>query len=707
MQMPGVSTTLDQLAADAGWLRRLARSLVQNPAAADDLVQDAYLLATEQPPGADRPLRPWLVRVLRNLTRTKDRVATRRSEREHQVAALAAAPATPAELVGRVELHRLLAGLVLELAPGSRDVVLLHYFEGLSSAAIATRLGITAGTVRWRLKQAIDELRERLDHREPNRAWLPALAAFAGPTPAAGMVVPWLGLAAIALLIGLVWLVAQTRADVREPRVMGGTSRVTTSDGAAPVVSRAPLASPVRPPGGGTLAPSTTPYRLEGRVVDDQRQAVEGAAIAVDCGYGEAGEALVRTTTTAGGTFTLELDETCRAHVSASKGDRLAQTMAFRELFTEPLVLTLVPRIVIRAHVVDATTGAPIAGAEVATAGAGTAPYRNTATTDDRGDAQVYAPGHPTGITVSPFPTDLFVRAAGYLPTHARVQEVPTPGANALDARTVRLTRGIAIRGQLIGGASYTGATIDVVGPMETTFDGPVQGSPLWIRRKGVEGDRVAADGSFEVRLLGPGRYWLLPRVDGVGPTSEAETRVDVGPDGRSDVVIHLGAHSGIVVTVVDLAGKPVAGALVTTPSGNMRPFVTDARGEVTVPVGAGPAGGPYRLLARSGSLASEVVAVALRHGQLLRKTLQLHVGGIAGVVVNAAGAPVPGAEVYRNPTDELTTGERATTDALGRFSFELPGGTFVLSVRRSSEDDFEDEVRVVSGSYNVYLMVP
>ncbi|MBC7974023.1 MAG: hypothetical protein H7138_03490, partial [Myxococcales bacterium] len=81
MQMPGVSTTLDQLAADAGWLRRLARSLVQNPAAADDLVQDAYLLAAEQPPGDDRPLRPWLVRVLRNLTRTKERVASRRSER--------------------------------------------------------------------------------------------------------------------------------------------------------------------------------------------------------------------------------------------------------------------------------------------------------------------------------------------------------------------------------------------------------------------------------------------------------------------------------------------------------------------------------------------------------------------------------------------------------------------------------------------------
>ncbi|MBC7974226.1 MAG: hypothetical protein H7138_04520, partial [Myxococcales bacterium] len=69
--MPSVSTTLDQLAAESGWLRRLARSLVNDPASADDLVQDAYVLAAEHPPGDDRPLRPWLVRVLRNLTRTR------------------------------------------------------------------------------------------------------------------------------------------------------------------------------------------------------------------------------------------------------------------------------------------------------------------------------------------------------------------------------------------------------------------------------------------------------------------------------------------------------------------------------------------------------------------------------------------------------------------------------------------------------------
>ncbi|MBA3538226.1 MAG: hypothetical protein H0T79_01235, partial [Deltaproteobacteria bacterium] len=52
--------TSEQLMAEMAWVRRLARALVRDDAAADDVAQDAFLVATAQQPAEDRPLRPWL-----------------------------------------------------------------------------------------------------------------------------------------------------------------------------------------------------------------------------------------------------------------------------------------------------------------------------------------------------------------------------------------------------------------------------------------------------------------------------------------------------------------------------------------------------------------------------------------------------------------------------------------------------------------------
>ena len=57
------------LLAHAAWLRRLARSLVGDGAAADDLVQETWVAALRRPPAEDRPVRPWLRRVLENAAR--------------------------------------------------------------------------------------------------------------------------------------------------------------------------------------------------------------------------------------------------------------------------------------------------------------------------------------------------------------------------------------------------------------------------------------------------------------------------------------------------------------------------------------------------------------------------------------------------------------------------------------------------------------
>src|SRR5258708_6432508 len=121
---------LSELTAEMAWLRRLARALLRNHDA-EDLAQDALLVATEQPPTDDRPLRPWLGRVLVNLVRMRARSRQRREVREAKSGGLVEPGPTPADLVQRVELQQLVAAEVLGLAEPYRSTVLLHYFEEL------------------------------------------------------------------------------------------------------------------------------------------------------------------------------------------------------------------------------------------------------------------------------------------------------------------------------------------------------------------------------------------------------------------------------------------------------------------------------------------------------------------------------------------------------------------------------------------------
>jgi RNA polymerase sigma-70 factor (ECF subfamily) len=209
----------EQLMAEMGWVRRLARALVNDDAIADDVAQDAWLVAAEQRPSEDRPLRPWLARVVQNLARTRRRGEVRRGVREATVEDSRSVP-TPVELVERVELQRAVAGEVLELAEPYRSTVLLRFVEGLSSAEIARRLELPDSTVRRRLKIAIDQLRERLEARDdkPRHGWLAGLVPLARlPVPqravptALGALAMKKLIAGVALLIlllaigGVVW----------------------------------------------------------------------------------------------------------------------------------------------------------------------------------------------------------------------------------------------------------------------------------------------------------------------------------------------------------------------------------------------------------------------------------------------------------------------------------------------------------------------
>jgi len=170
---------LPALLADAAWVHRLARVLIRDAGAAEDVAQETLVAALER--GGPAPSRRWLVAVLRNRVRLLYRGRTRRAARERAAARAEALEAT-SELATRADSLRRAVELVLALEEPYRGTVLLRYLEQLSAAAIAARQGVPVATVKTRLMRALERLRRAAGEGEDARpAWLVALAAARGP----------------------------------------------------------------------------------------------------------------------------------------------------------------------------------------------------------------------------------------------------------------------------------------------------------------------------------------------------------------------------------------------------------------------------------------------------------------------------------------------------------------------------------------------
>ncbi len=171
--------TIDELQAHASFAKGLARSLLHDDQAADDVVQDAFMVALEHPP--ERHPRAWLATVTRRLSLNRLRSTKRRAAREDAVAASRPTGEVAPDLAEHRETVRSVMDAVLALAAPYQSVVLLRFYEGLTPTEIAARLGQPAATVRTRLKRALEQLRGRLDaeHGGDRRAWCLALLPIA------------------------------------------------------------------------------------------------------------------------------------------------------------------------------------------------------------------------------------------------------------------------------------------------------------------------------------------------------------------------------------------------------------------------------------------------------------------------------------------------------------------------------------------------
>ncbi len=172
---------LQELLGHSSWMRALARTLVRDAGFAEDVVQQTWVAALENPPRSVEARGVWLRRVVRNLSLRVRRDQRHRRIREERAARLEIDAVTPEELLQKAELQRRIVDAVIALEEPYRSSVLLRFYEDLHPREIAARLGIPAATVRTRLSRALEKLRCRFDEDHGGRreewclAFLPLL----------------------------------------------------------------------------------------------------------------------------------------------------------------------------------------------------------------------------------------------------------------------------------------------------------------------------------------------------------------------------------------------------------------------------------------------------------------------------------------------------------------------------------------------------
>ncbi|MEE8106775.1 MAG: sigma-70 family RNA polymerase sigma factor [Planctomycetota bacterium] len=331
---------------------------------AEDAVQTAYLsLLHKQGAALDAPVMPWLVRaVVRIAYRHK---AQREKQRElaNKLATIVESP-SPGDRAADAEEREALRGMIDRLPAKYRDVVVLHYLEGLTPNETAHLVGATPAAVRKRLERARSLLRSR---------WMRAgsilvfpwwqLRDSAGATATAtaaigGVLMQNKSIAAIALvLVVLLGGIATWRAQRGEDslRTVAQSRSTAESHVKEPqpraVVDTRPSVSGLVCEEDGTPVPGATviyaPTTMEGSI--DPEKVKEPA----------------RTTKTdATGRFALRIDEACPKHLVYVAKRGFCPQLEEDARSDAPLEIVLEPAATLNGRVISFEEK-PVAGARI------------------------------------------------------------------------------------------------------------------------------------------------------------------------------------------------------------------------------------------------------------------------------------------------------------------------------------------------------
>ncbi len=294
--------SLEHLLSHRRWVQGVARRLLRDEQAAEDVAQEAWVRAMASPPDPERDPKPWLRRVLKNLASNTLRGEGRRQKRED-----AWRPSrerrSPDALVAEAEQHKRLVNALMDLEEPFKKVLVLRFYEGLGPKEIAEQLDVPVGTVNSRIARAIERMKTRLDEEENGnrKAWIagllpiagldqyaPAAAATATTTTLAGILIMTLSKPKIALLAvlllgclvgGGIWLASDSHGD--GPRIEGeaeflSSDHTPTLEGRDAIATAGAATAPAQ---SNALSSALVDAPWMGRVLDTQGVPVKGAHV--------------------------------------------------------------------------------------------------------------------------------------------------------------------------------------------------------------------------------------------------------------------------------------------------------------------------------------------------------------------------------------------------------------------------------------------
>ena len=168
-------------------MRALARALLKDEHAAEDVVQDAWIQTLQSGPRDPGASRAWFETIVRRLAVNRLRGGHRRRDRELSAVRPGHVPSS-AEIAAELEAHRSVLDAIESLGEPHRSVLRDRYLGDLTPAELARRDKSSVDAVKSRLARARRELRARLDHIESKRggSWQGALLPMLGGIPQAG-----------------------------------------------------------------------------------------------------------------------------------------------------------------------------------------------------------------------------------------------------------------------------------------------------------------------------------------------------------------------------------------------------------------------------------------------------------------------------------------------------------------------------------------
>ncbi len=197
------------LAAEHGpFLRSLARALVKDAGAADDLAQETWAAALASPVRSMERPRAWLSTILHRKAVSRIRRESVRAARPLEPSDMHVSSPDPGPLdtAAMLEREQLLLRAMEALREPYRTAIYLRYREGIGATDIAERTATPVKTVRTRLHRGLSELREELDSlTRDRRTWLASLTplAFPGGMPVGALAATSAGAASGATILSM------------------------------------------------------------------------------------------------------------------------------------------------------------------------------------------------------------------------------------------------------------------------------------------------------------------------------------------------------------------------------------------------------------------------------------------------------------------------------------------------------------------------